>query len=75
MGLYLRENWMKILHFNHDAMIGGAGIAAYRQHQGLLHQGMDSRLLVGRVKSDSDRVAVASRKPRIEGRLLRFIGS
>ncbi|MBE9009082.1 glycosyltransferase family 4 protein [Pseudanabaenaceae cyanobacterium LEGE 13415] len=48
---------MRVLHINHSDTYGGAAIAGYRLHQGLLQQGVDSRLLVGRVKTESDRVS------------------
>ncbi|PSO91549.1 MAG: glycosyl transferase, partial [Cyanobacteria bacterium QS_9_48_30] len=48
---------MNILHLNQSDLAGGAAIAGYRLHQGLLAQGVDSRLLVGKVKTSSDRVA------------------
>jgi len=63
---------MKILQINQSDIVGGAAIAAYRLHQGLLNQGIDSKLLVGSVKTDSDRVAVVSRRYRIENQLIRF---
>lgn len=50
---------MNVLHINQSDIFGGAAIAGYRLHQGLLQQGIDSRLLVGRVKTQSDRVAQA----------------
>ena len=48
---------MKILHINQSDTDGGAGIAGYRLHQGLLQQKIDSKLLVGIVKTDDQRVA------------------
>jgi glycosyltransferase involved in cell wall biosynthesis len=63
---------MKILHINQSDISGGAAIAGYRLHQGLLEQGIDSKMLVGTVKTDSDRVASVRRKPRIENQLNRF---
>ena len=47
---------MNILHINQSDLAGGASIAGYRLHQGLLKQGIDSRLLVATVKTKSDRV-------------------
>jgi hypothetical protein len=41
---------MKILHGNQPDVSGGAAIAGYRLHQGLLEQGLDSKMLVGNVK-------------------------
>jgi len=62
---------MKILHINQSDISGGAGIAAYRLHQGLLNQGIDSKLLVGIVKTDDQRVAGVTRY-RIENQFSRF---
>ena len=47
---------MNILHINQSDLAGGASIAGYRLHQGLLKQDIDSRLLVATVKTKSDRV-------------------
>lgn len=47
---------MKVLHINQSDVSGGAAISGYRLHQGLLQQGIDSRLLVGAVKSSDDKV-------------------
>ncbi|NEO61908.1 MAG: glycosyltransferase [Moorea sp. SIO4G2] len=52
---------MKVLHINQSDLSGGAAIAGYRLHQGLLGQGADSRLLVWRPKTISDRVDYAAR--------------
>ncbi|MEA5503462.1 glycosyltransferase family 4 protein [Halotia wernerae UHCC 0503] len=60
---------MKILHINQSDIGGGAAIAAYRLHEGLLKQGIESKLLVGNVKTDSELVAAVSRKSRIENQL------
>ncbi|KYC41563.1 glycosyl transferase [Scytonema hofmannii PCC 7110] len=48
---------MNVLHINQSDISGGAAIAGYRLHQGLLAQKIDSRLLAGKVKTSSDRVA------------------
>jgi glycosyltransferase involved in cell wall biosynthesis len=63
---------MKILHINQSDISGGAAIAAYRLHQGLLNQGIDSKLLVGSVKTDDQRVAGLISKYRIENQFSRF---
>ena len=52
---------MNILHINQSDLAGGASIAGYRLHQGLLTQGIDSRLLVAMVKTKNDRVDSAPR--------------
>lgn len=56
---------MKILHINQSDLEGGAAIAGYRLHQGLIAQGIDSKLLVGTKKTKSDLV-VATKKNRIQ---------
>jgi glycosyltransferase involved in cell wall biosynthesis len=63
---------MNILHLNQSDLAGGAAIAGYRLHQGLLSQGVDSHLLVGKVKTSSDRVAAVPRKLRLENQLSRI---
>jgi glycosyltransferase involved in cell wall biosynthesis len=65
-------NKMKILHINQSDIIGGAAIAGYRLHQGLLEQGIDSKMMVGTVKTDSDRILPVPRKYRLENQLNRF---
>ncbi|MBD2385332.1 glycosyltransferase family 4 protein [Cylindrospermum sp. FACHB-282] len=66
---------MNILHINQSDTGGGAGIAGYRLHQGLLAQGVNSRLLVGSAKNSNDRVAtVPTTKRRMENQLYRFTG-
>lgn len=52
---------MKVLHINQSDTSGGAAIAGYRLHQGLLAQGVDSRLLVGFAKTSSKRVTAVPR--------------
>lgn len=54
---------MNVLHINQSDVIGGASIAGYRLHEGLLVQGVDSQLLVGKKQTTSDRVAVIKRNP------------
>lgn len=64
---------MNILHINQSDTAGGAAIAAYRLHQGLLAQGVDSRLLVGEVRTSSDRVAgMPPRQLRLENQIYRL---
>ncbi len=63
---------MKVLHINHSDVSGGAAIAGYRLHQGLLAQEIESRFLVGIVKTSSDRVAAIPRTYRVENQLSRF---
>jgi glycosyltransferase involved in cell wall biosynthesis len=63
---------MKVLHINRSDISGGAAIAGYRLHEGLLGQGVNSRLLVGMTTTSSDRVSTTPRKPRIENELFRL---
>ena len=63
---------MNILHINQADIAGGAAIAGYRLHQGLLNRGIDSRLLVGTAKIKSDRIASIKRKYRLENQLSRL---
>lgn len=63
---------MKVLQINQSDISGGAAIAGYRLHQGLLAQGIDSRLLVGNMKTSSNRVAKIPRKPSQERQIIRF---
>lgn len=63
---------MNVLQINQSDLAGGAAIAAYRLHQGLSLQGVESRLLVGGQKTNSDRVATVPRKLRLENQLSRF---
>jgi len=63
---------MNILHINQLDIAGGAALAGYRLHQGLLTLRINSRLLVGWQKMQSDRIAVIPRKPRIEDQIFRI---
>ncbi|HEY9673861.1 MAG TPA: glycosyltransferase family 4 protein [Waterburya sp.] len=63
---------MNVLHINYSDIYGGAAIAGYRLHQGLLDQGIDSRLLVAMALTRSERVAIIPRKPTLENLLYRF---
>ena len=64
---------MNVLHINQSDISSGAAIAGYRLHQGLLDQGIDSRLLVSNVVTNSDRVAEVPANKGISGKLLRII--
>lgn len=48
---------MNVLHINQSDVVGGAAIAGYRLHQGLLTRGIDSKLLVTQAQKDDSRVA------------------
>ena len=61
---------MKVLHINQSDISGGAAIAGYSLHRGLLAQNVDSRLLVGVVKTGGGRVAEIRRNNLLE----RFLG-
>ncbi|NER97456.1 MAG: glycosyltransferase [Symploca sp. SIO1B1] len=60
---------MNVLLINQSDIAGGAALAGYRLHQGLLAQGIDSHLLAGTVKTNSDRVKVFPRRGKIEKQL------
>lgn len=63
---------MKVLQINQSDISGGAAIAGYRLHQGLLDVGIDSRLLVGSVKTSDNRVKMIPRKSVLEKQISRF---
>lgn len=63
---------MKILRINQSDISGGAAIAVYRLHQGLLAQGIDSRFLVNWVSTSSVRVDTIPPKGRLDYQLLRI---
>lgn len=63
---------MKILHINKSDKTGGAAIAAYRLHQGLLSQNVDSRFLVDIVSTNSDRVAKIPSRNRLDYQIRRI---
>jgi len=60
---------MNVLLINQSDIAGGAALAGYRLHQGLLAQGIDSHLLAGTVKTNSDRIKVFPRRGKIEKQL------
>ncbi|MDX1976968.1 MAG: glycosyltransferase family 4 protein [Pseudanabaenaceae cyanobacterium bins.68] len=57
---------MNILHINQSDISGGAAIAGYRLHQELLAQGIDSKILVGTSKTDSDFIADIPRRQTVD---------
>jgi glycosyltransferase involved in cell wall biosynthesis len=63
---------MKVLHINQSDIGGGAAIAGYRLHQGLLAQDLESHQLVGKKETNSDRVAEVPRSRHIERNLQRI---
>ncbi|HIK16965.1 MAG TPA: glycosyltransferase family 4 protein [Leptolyngbyaceae cyanobacterium M33_DOE_097] len=63
---------MKVLHFNQSDTAGGAAIAGFRLHQGLLAQNIDSRLLVRKAKTNSERVATVAANSRLDRMLGRI---
>lgn len=63
---------MKVLHINQSDTGGGAAIAGYRLHQGLLKQGIESKLLVGERQTDDSLVSLIPRRQRLENQLHRF---
>jgi glycosyltransferase involved in cell wall biosynthesis len=62
----IKKEKMKILHINQADIVGGAAIASYRLHQGLLAQNIDSKMLVDLKKTKSDRIAIIQRKRNTE---------
>ncbi len=68
---------MRVLHINQSDTHGGAAIAGYRLHQGLLQQGIDSQLLVGRKQTESEQVfqipSVSARELKLQ-RVTRRMG-
>ena len=68
---------LKVLQINHSDTIGGAGIAAYRLHQGLRRLSVDSRLLVSRKQTQEQLVVTIPRKTNLESKitpLTKFLG-
>lgn len=63
---------MKILHINQSDLTGGAAIAGYRLHQGLLSEGIHSRLLVGTKTTNSQEVTTVKHYYPLENFLFRF---
>jgi glycosyltransferase involved in cell wall biosynthesis len=57
---------MNVLHINQSDIQGGASIAGYRLHQGLLALGVSSRMLVGYPQTEDDRVAAVPRRLLLE---------
>lgn len=58
---------MNVLHINQSDIVGGAAIAAYRLHQELLDQGIQSKILADQVKSDDSSVSQITRRRYLEG--------
>ncbi|MEB3280993.1 MAG: glycosyltransferase family 4 protein [Lyngbya sp.] len=56
---------MKVLHINQSDLAGGAAIAGYRLHQGLLTQNVESRLIVKTVKTTDSRVTTIPQRQRL----------
>lgn len=63
---------MNVLHINQSDISGGAAIGAYRLHNALIAQGVESCLLVGTTLTGSRRVAPVPRWPFIETQLFRL---
>lgn len=66
---------MKVLHLSANDVNGGAAIAAYRLHQGLLHEGVDSVMYVLNKLSKDPTVLSVQKNPisRIMNKALRFL--
>lgn len=68
---------MNVLHINKSDLLGGAAIASYRLHQGLLRKKIDSRLLVGTAKIKDEYTASIARNFKVEkglGYFTRYLG-
>ncbi|MBW4575270.1 MAG: glycosyltransferase family 4 protein [Aphanothece sp. CMT-3BRIN-NPC111] len=66
---------MNVLHINQSDINGGAAIAGYRLHKGLLAQGIDSRLLVEAASTSSERIATTrNHRNGIENLIFRLTG-
>jgi len=63
---------MKVLQINQSDRSGGAALAAYRLHQGLLTAQIDARLLVGKAVSTSERVTAVPRRYWLDNQLSRL---
>jgi glycosyltransferase involved in cell wall biosynthesis len=64
---------MKVLHINQSDIGGGAAIAGYRLHSGLLHQGIDSKLLVAGALTDDKNVDEVPRRRYLEAALYQVL--
>jgi glycosyltransferase involved in cell wall biosynthesis len=63
---------MNVLHINQSDLSGGAAIAGYRLHQGLLQKGVDSSLLVGNAETKDERIALIPRFEKLENLIFRL---
>jgi glycosyltransferase involved in cell wall biosynthesis len=63
---------VKVLLINHSDVIGGAAIAAFRLHSGLLQRNIDSRILVGFPSISSERIEIIPQKSFLEKSLLKI---
>jgi glycosyltransferase involved in cell wall biosynthesis len=63
---------MNVVHINQSDISGGAAIAGYRLHQGLLNAGVNSRLLVGNQHTSNENINTLSRDYRAENLIGRF---
>ncbi|NJL00687.1 MAG: glycosyltransferase [Spirulinaceae cyanobacterium SM2_1_0] len=63
---------MQLVQINQSDLSGGAAIAAYRLHQGLLAAQVDSQLLVGKVVSTGSRVTAVPRRYWLDNQLSRL---
>jgi glycosyltransferase involved in cell wall biosynthesis len=60
---------MNILHINQSDKIGGAAIAGYRLHKGLISAGISSQMIVGNVIENNQLISSIPRKYRWENKL------
>jgi glycosyltransferase involved in cell wall biosynthesis len=63
---------MKILHINQSDISGGAAIAGYRLHHGLLQEGLDSSVLVRNAETKDERIALIPRFEKLENLIFRL---
>ncbi|OLP18615.1 glycosyl transferase [Leptolyngbya sp. 'hensonii'] len=63
---------MQVLHISQSDIAGGAAIAAYRLHQGLLTQDCESRMLVGVARTVDRRIIALPRRRWLENQLFRL---
>ena len=63
---------MNILHLNQSDIGGGAAIAGYRLHKGLLEKNINSKLLVGHAQIQDPKIAQVKRKYRLENGIYRL---
>ena len=66
---------MNIVQINSSDILDGACIAAYRLHQGLLNEGINSRLLVGKTTITDEKISTITDKYPIATKLSYYLMS